>query len=279
MHAEPPIPLDAVRDALERSGYLMESRLVRLLTAADFFVEPNVSHKDPRTGKAREIDLTAESAPGSLRSGVCVKTTFVIEAVNNRYPIVLLTERPPTPNADFESYLKFGTTPNPCPFLDEIHIYEEKGADWTNLFSQFCALSRKSGKDDLMASHPDDIYSSLLKAAEYTEDQIAKFEGWMEAHAGKYWRLFIWHPMLVVSGQLFTAKFSEEGSVLLQEVPLARLEFNWHDGDSRKTTVIEVVREDYLLRRLDAIRHQDDSLEARIHEKKLSCTLHDKAAE
>ena len=266
MHAEPPVPLDAVRDALERSGYLMESRLVRILTAADFFVEPNVSHKDPRTGKAREIDLTAESASGSFRRGVCVKTTFVIEAVNNRFPIVLLTERPSSPNADFESYVKFGTSPNPCPFLDEIQIYDEKGADWNNLFSQFCALSKKSGKEELMASHPDDIYSSLLKAAEYTEDQVAEFEAWTENEAGKYWRLFVWHPMLVVSGQLLTAKFSPEGAVLLQEVPIARLEFNWHDGDSRKTTVIEVVREDFLLQRLDAIRVQDDSIEARIHD-------------
>lgn len=270
MHAEPPVPLDAVRAALERSGYLMESRLVRLLTAANFFVEPNVSHKDPRTGKAREIDLTAESASGSFRGGVCVKTTFVIEAVNNRYPIVLLTERPSSPNADFESYVKFGTSPNPCPFLHEIHIYDEKGADWTNLFSQFCALSKKSGKEELMASHPDDIYSSLLKAAEYTEDQLADFEYWTEAEAGEYWRIFVWHPMLVVSGQLLTAKFAPDGAILLQEAPLARLEFNWHDGDSRKTTVIEVVREDFLLERLDAIRAQDDALEARIHAMKVS---------
>lgn len=270
MYAEPPIPLDAVRDALERSGYLMESRLVRLLTAADFFVEPNVSHKDPRTGKAREIDMTAESSSGSFRRGVCVKTTFVIEAVNNRFPIVLLTERPSSPNADFESYVKFGTSPNPCPFLNEIHIYDEKGADWNNLFSQFCALSKKSGKEELMASHPDDIYSSLLKAAEYTEDQVAEFEAWTENETGKYWRLFVWHPMLVVSGQLLTAKFSPEGTVLLQEVQIARLEFNWHDGDSRKATVIEVVREDFLLQRLDAIRAQDDSLEERIHDLKAS---------
>lgn len=270
MPTEPPISIEEIRECLERSGYLMESRLVRALTAADFFVEPNVSHKDPRTGKSREIDLTAESAAGSFRRDVCVKTTFVIEAINNRYPVVLLTERPSSPNADFESYLKFGTSPDPCPFLHEIHIYEEKGADWTNLFSQFCALSKKSGRDELMASHPDDIYSSLLKASEYTEDQVAEFRDWTAGELGKYWRLFVWHPMLVVSGQLLTAKFSADGAVLLQEVPLARLEFNWHDSDSRKTTVVEVIREDSLLERLENIRAQDDKLEARFHELKLS---------
>lgn len=260
---------DVVRECLERSGYLMESRLVRALSAADFFVEPNVSHKDPRTGKAREIDLTAESGFGPFRPGVAVKTTFVIEAVNNRYPVVLLTERPSTPNADFESYLKFGITPNPCPFLDGIDIYEEKAANWQNLFSQYCALSKKNGREEFMASHPDDIYSSLLKAAEYTEDQMIDFENWSLTEPDEYWRMFIWHPMLVVSGQLLTAKLSSNGEIILQDTPLARLEFNWHDGDIRKTTVIEVIREDFLLERLDFIRTNDDALEAQIHAKKM----------
>ncbi len=264
------VSIESVRECLERSGYLMESRIVRALAAADFFVEPNVSHKDPRTGKAREIDLTAESASGSFRRGVCVKTTFVIEAINNRYPVVLLTERPSTPNADFESYVKFGTSPDPCPFLREIHIYDVKDAGWDNLFSQFCALSKKNGRDEFMATHPDDIYTSLLKAAEYTEDQVAEFESWTAGEAEDYWRLFVWHPMLVVSGQLLTAKLSDDGAVLLQETPLARLEFNWHDGESRKTTVIEVVRENFLLERLNFIRTEDDALEARIHELRLA---------
>ncbi len=264
------VSTEDIRECLERSGYLMESRLVRMLSAADFFVEPNVSHKDPRTGKAREIDLTAESALISDRHGICVKTTFVIEAINNRYPIVLLTERPSTPNADFENYLKFGTSPNPSPFLHQIDIYDERSAGWNNLFSQFCALSKKNGRDEFMASHPDDIYSSLLKAAEYTEDQLTEFENWISAETGQYWRVFIWQPMLVVSGQLLTAKISSEGVVTLEDTRLARLEFNWHDGDSRKTTVIQVIREDYVLEHLNFMRSQDDKLEADIYELKRS---------
>ncbi len=270
MNTEPPVSIDAIRKALERSGYLMESRLVRLITAADFFVEPNVSHKDPRTGKAREIDLTAESIPRLFDQGVCVKTTFVIEAVNNRYPIILLTERPSSPNADFDNYLKFGTTPDSPTFLNGIHLYDEKNANWDNLFSQFCALSKKNSKDEFMTNHPDDIYSSLLKAAEYTEDQVNSFTEWTNTYTDEYWRLFFWQPILVLSGQLLTAKFSPGGSILLQEVPLARLEFNWHNGDSRKTTIIEFIQENFLLEHMNTIRDQDDALEARIYEIKLS---------
>lgn len=246
----------------------MKSRVARALTAADFFVEPNVTAR--ANGRACGIDLTAGTAGGLNRRGVVVKTTFVIETINNAYPIVLLTERPSTPNADFESYIKFGTSPEPCPFLKGIYLYEERGADWHNLFSQICALSKLDGREEFTASQPDDIYTSLLKASKYAEDEVSAFEEWTAGETGRYWRLFFWHPVLVVSGQLLTAKVTPSGTVQLQEVPLARLEFNWHDGDDCKTTIVEVVREDFLLERLDSIRAQDDAIEARIHDIKLS---------
>ena len=111
MLSESAISIEDVRECLERSGYLMESRLVRSLCDANFFVEPNVAHKDPRTGKSREIDLIAEDGGRAFHPKTCVKTQLIVEAVNNRLPVVLLTERPSSPNADFENYLKFGCTP------------------------------------------------------------------------------------------------------------------------------------------------------------------------
>ncbi|MFW2357443.1 MAG: hypothetical protein ACN4F8_18130 [Hydrogenophaga sp.] len=45
---------------------------------------------------------------------------------------------------------------------------------------------------------------------------------------------------------------------------------NWHDGDERKTTVVEVIREDFLLERLEVLRSQDDAIEERIHAFRLS---------
>jgi hypothetical protein len=259
------VPLDTVRETLERSGYVMESRLVRSLTDNDFFVEPNVSHRDNHTGKSRELDLTAESSANTGNSGVCVKTTFVIEAINNRFPIVLLTERPWTPNTNTDSYIKLGTTPDPCPFMDKILPYVELSRNDHNLFSQYCALTKKNGKDEFMASHPDDMYTSVLKLAEFTEIKLKEFNSWSADDSGKFWRAFRWHPMLVVSGQLLTAKVSPTGKLLLQETPIARLEFNWHDAEGHMTTVIEVVREDFLIEQVNNLRRQDLELEDQIH--------------
>lgn len=264
MHPSDLLSTSEVQACLERSGYLMESRLVRSLTGADFFVEPNVAHKDPRTGKTRELDLVAEYAKGNYSERVCVKTTFVIEAVNNRLPVVLLTERPSTPNADFENYIKFAWTPSDSQFFSAFHVYDEKLANVDNLFSQYCALTRKSNRDELMASHPDDLYSSLLKLAEYTEGELDAFRDWTADELGRYWRIFFWRPMLVVSGQLMLARVGPDGAVCLEETTIGRLEFNWHQAEERKTTVIEVVHENYLLKHLSAVRVHDDDIAGRL---------------
>ncbi|UYK80799.1 hypothetical protein NG829_00250 [Xanthomonas sacchari] len=249
-----------VQVCLERSGYLLESRLVRSLTEADLFVEPNVAHKDPRTGKSRELDLVAEDATGYFHRYAVVKTTFVIEAINNRYPIVLMTERPSTPNSDFESYVKFGWTPEGCGFFNEFNVYEEKQADWENLFSQYCSLTKKSGRDEFMAHHPDDLYSSLLKLSEYTEDELGNFLSWSSTETGQYWRIFFWRPILVIGGQLMLCVANERGEIEIREDDIGRLEFNWHDGEDRKTTVIEFVRESYLLKHVESVRKQDHDI-------------------
>lgn len=110
---------DELLRCLERSGYLLESRIVRELDARGFFVEPNQVLQDPRTGKSREIDFVAEyySYVPEHRN-ICVKTHFIGEVVKNRLPIVLLTSRPSSPNSNFESYVKFGLSPEPAPFYD-----------------------------------------------------------------------------------------------------------------------------------------------------------------
>jgi hypothetical protein len=88
-------------ECLRRSGYLLESRLVAVLHDLDHFVEPNSSYLDKVTGVSREIDIVAEQYrydEANAEAMVCVKTTLIIEAVNNPFPAVLLTPMRLTPN-------------------------------------------------------------------------------------------------------------------------------------------------------------------------------------
>lgn len=176
-----------------------------------------------------------------------------------------MTERPYTPKADFESYIKLICTPEPNAFIDEIDVYYEKGADWENLFSQYCVITTKRGDKELMATHPDDVYGSLLKLAEYVEDEIEVWASRDGLEEDQYWRMFFWQPMLVLSGQLVSAHFQEDGTAELRETSIGRLEFNWHAEDENRTTVIEVVTEEFFLERLAAVVQKDDELEGKLH--------------
>jgi hypothetical protein len=55
-----PVSPDELLECLERSGYLLESRIVRELDTRGYFVEPSQVLQDPRTGKSRDIDFIAE---------------------------------------------------------------------------------------------------------------------------------------------------------------------------------------------------------------------------
>jgi hypothetical protein len=258
------ISFEEIEQCLRRSGYLMESRMVSALSRAGYFVEPNQSIRDPRTGKSREIDLLAEYHNREAgHENVAVKTTLVIEAINNRYPFVLLTERPPTPGADFESYIKFIYTPEPNPFMDQLHLYDDLDT-WTDLFSQYCGLTKKNSNAELLASHSDDVYASLLKMSEFVEEAIGRWLSHEEEHS--YWRLFFWQPMLVLGGDLVTVTLDKNGIPKISEAQFGRLEFNWHSDDQPRTTVVEVVTENFLLQRLAAVQAKDAQLEGKIHE-------------
>jgi len=223
--------------------------------------------RDPRTGKSREIDLIAEYYDRNTNhEGAYVKTYFVVEVINNRFPFVLLTQRPSSPNEDFENYVKFACTPEPNEFYAHFDVYEDRQPERSKLFSQFCVLTPKRGeKKELMASHSEDLYSSFQKVAEYIDDELtswAEMEGLAE---DTIWRMFFWHPMLILGGQLVAATTNKDGTTELHETQAGFIEFNWHAGDERRTTVIEVATANAFLDRLSAIVESDARMQEKLH--------------
>lgn len=256
-----------IQECLRRSGYLLESRLVRRLADIGFFVEPNVAIADRRTGKSREIDIVAEYfAYETDHPGVAARSHFAIEAINNNLPLVVMTPYPGSMDAEFDD-LRYATTPPyPNPFETDVALYEEKGIYRRTLYAQYCALTRKRAGDELMASHPDDLYSSLLKLAEFIEQQATDFETRKWPENDEYWRLWMWQGVLVLGGDLLIAIDAADGTLSLAETDEASLVFNFHLAEQPKTVVIDVVREralvPYLKRAIDA----DHRLEVRMYE-------------
>jgi hypothetical protein len=188
---------DEMLACLQRSGYLLESRVVRFLQSKDLFVEPNQTLLDERTGISREVDIVAEINRFSKdRPKTCVKTTLVMEVVNNLYPVVLLTRRAWTPNSPIDEYLQYKTTPPPAydeehPFLWKVNLDDFRSQDGVPLFSQYCAFSeKKSG--EFMASHPEDLHASIRKAAEYLCDALdpsSTVQAYKRGVIARFWRL------------------------------------------------------------------------------------------
>lgn len=170
-------------DALLRSGYVMESRIVHSLVQNGFFIEPNQRIIDPTTGKSREIDLVAELWDSvherpPLDTKVCVSVRFVCEAKNNPHPVVLLTELPFSPNLETWDSLHEGRTgffrhePIDPSFFDFL-------TDGQKPYTQYCSFKpKKNGKDsDWLAWHPDDFHDDLEKIISYCRQEAKLIEG------------------------------------------------------------------------------------------------------
>jgi len=252
-------------DCLQRSGYLLESTVVRNLSAASFFVEPNQSLQDERTGKSRELDIVAEFySYNQDHRGVCVKTIFVIEVINNSYPFVLTTLRPGSPNSPIDDYVRYASTPseaNGNPFLGHVDIFNLRGFEKWKLHSQYCAFSRKKGEAELRACHPDDVHSSIQKMAEYSLDAV---QTWPLGEYDKYWRLFFWQPILVLRGDLFILNDTSDTKAVLEPAGSGKLEYNFHYRGRPETMVVDIVAEPHLLNLLREYVSQDETCEDHI---------------
>jgi hypothetical protein len=255
-------------ECLKRSGYLLESRLVAMLQALDHFVEPNSSYLDKVTGVSREIDIIAEQYrydKSRAESRIRVKTTLVIEAVNNPLPAVLLTPASFSPNTSMDDFVPFCITPpadsSQHPFANEIDLPWEKAKAPGGVFTQFCGFARKKSGGQLMALHPDDLFGSLRKAAECALTLRDQSAAWMDASRDGYRRVFQWRPVAVLGGDLYV--FDDDQ---LRSVRHAQLQFNFHFESVARSVLIDVLTEAELPALAAQIAQNDDDLEWRIHE-------------
>ena len=185
--------LDEAKDALLRSGYLLESRLETVHSKRGYYVEANEAYPDPKTGKARELDLYALSAhrAGPLDYDF-IFHVLLVECINNPQPVVFLTKKPqvgflhhheikmaglPVKFADKKRRDQWGSL---ADFLamSEYHHYC-KG----RMATQYCSFLRKKGSRtnarEWMATHDEEHFDALRKLCAVTEHVVNKnFTSW-----------------------------------------------------------------------------------------------------
>jgi len=235
-------------EALNRSGYLLESEISWFLSNQGFFVETNQVIEDPITGKSREIDLIAEyyEYKEERSSYKCAsRIHFVFEIKNNAFPLVLLTQFSFSPTIEDWMGLKEAVTlPKNLEYESYDSYYENLiSKSENNIYTQYCSFHKKKENDELMALHPEIVYSGLSKITYFCEKMVETMDKYLvyESHAedetkDDYFRHFLYLPILLISENLFVLKGSE-----LVETDFSILVHNYHYKGEPKMAYIIVV--------------------------------------
>ncbi len=85
---------EQIKDALIRSGYFLESRVLHILHKRNYRNAPNITYPDSGTGKSREIDIYSESQRVTENLNLNYHLHFefqhrlIIECSNNPQPAI-----------------------------------------------------------------------------------------------------------------------------------------------------------------------------------------------
>src|SRR5262249_50711656 len=179
MSTPPRITDQEVRDALSRSGYLLEYRIEHILRRKGYLAHANQPYPDPITGKSRELDISAITAKhvGHDRFAF-LWPVLLIECVNNPQPMAFFTKHPAAPIAHVYDFKFSGI---PMRIKSDKHTWIRLGHFLNagkhhhhcrgRIATQFCSFSRKKGRpQDWMAHHDQqhfDSFNALCSALNY----------------------------------------------------------------------------------------------------------------
>jgi hypothetical protein len=231
-------------EALDRSGYVLESQISEILSKAGFFVETNQVIKDPITGKNREVDLIAEYYDNKEQTHLnkCFsKIHFVFEIKNNSAPVVLLTNFKYSPNImDWEGLKEQVTIPRGLEYRTYDAFYRQLiHSESFSIYTQYCSFQRKKNNEELMALHPDNIHEGLSKITQYCEEVTEGRKSIVDAN--DYLRHFLYLPILLIRDDLYEMQFSKINKSSLKKVDSSILVYNYHYKNKPKMAYVFVI--------------------------------------
>jgi hypothetical protein len=208
---------EQLRNALLRSGYLLEARLETIIRKTSYWVETNISYPDPTTQKSRELDLLACSAHSiGGNPGGSLVAMLLIECVNNPQPLAFIMKQPVGGPPYEDLYVKRAGLPMSTEvdgneslpeFLGMFHYHHYFTG---NVASQYCSFAKKKGPDaEWMAFHEESHFESFQKLSDAIEYFICKYyEQWVSAPEQRV-DIRFYYPILVVQGDLLEVRPSK----------------------------------------------------------------------
>jgi hypothetical protein len=206
-------PVEA-RDALLRSGYLLEARIAATLEDSGYYVDANAAYPDPTTGKSRELDVYALGAAQISRDLEFIFPALLIECINNPQPLALLTKEP---QIGFMYHEDMKLSGLPVKIL-----LNKKGDEWVSLpdflhmdkflhfcksrvATQFCSFSQT--KDSKwIAAHEGSHFDSFQKLCDATAYFVDKQFKNFHPSADDGINIEFYYPVIVLQGDLLDAR-------------------------------------------------------------------------
>jgi hypothetical protein len=267
-----------IEDALRRSGYLMEYRIEEILRNLHFNVEANKTYPDPFTQKPRELDLSATAVePISSSYKHLIFASFLIECINNPYPMAFFTKDPIAPISHLYDILISGLpvrvhdkSRNQWPRLSEYLRMEKYHHYCQGRFAtQYCSFSPKRGSTPVewMASHDDahfDSFNKLCFAVNYDMDQHFKDTTPVK---GDNINLEIVYPIVVVSGEILDVQ-QTPSSLTIQQAEHVHFMQSYISRGKETGYHIDVVTESELPNLITTIRSEVQEMAKRIRRRK-----------
>jgi hypothetical protein len=264
------INAEEMKDALKRSGYLLESRLLKILSDNEYTLYPNEVYPDPVTGKSREIDVFGLNSFHSeikldKELSIRVESNIIVECSNNPQPAVFFQR---TDKKKFTIFGKFRFNK-----IEQIPYGEEGGPGWEfdsfttseksfhyNSFqrcTQYCSFLQKKkqsdGKKEWFATHPDGLHDVFNKLYDFVNHKSACDAEWIpESFYTKDVYVILYFPVVVLQNELFEV-LESDGEVSMTQVDHTIFEFTRYETDS-KSFLVDVVTEKYFPKYLDLLR-------------------------
>jgi hypothetical protein len=137
-----------------------------------------------------------------------------------------------------------------------------------DLFTQYCSFSKKKN-EELMAHHPENIYSALQKITHFCEELTNHKNFETRVGADDYLRNFLYLPVLLINEDLYELDIDENNQNKLKSVDRSHLIFNYHYKQEPQTSIVHVVTKSGLEEFLKEILVAEEKVQESMSEAKL----------
>jgi len=274
-----------MKDALLRSGYLLELRVESKLKKWGGTTETNATYSDQETGKSREFDLYSLKSSNAALDDL-VYGCLLIECINNPQPLTILTKSSHLDLIEYEK-IKIAGLPVKIPNKLEPNWWRNlpeylRMANYHHYWkgrvgTQYCSfIQKKSGSKnnskEWMATHDDSHYESFRKLCDVTDFYIDKHWDFIVTREKDFMNLEFFYPLVIVQGDLIEA-YQTARSVKFRAVNHIQFRQSIAKNRNRKDYRIDVIKESYLPEYLKIIDAELDKTSELIHNDRVTINL------